>query len=532
MPQQHAEMLVGETVAQVTVDVGDQRRHAVGHHAQALLAGGDLLLVAHPLGDVVQEGGGVPGAGVAHRADRQFDRYAAPVLVHGGDAHAGVDRRPPAAAREVQHAVAVGVALVRRHDQLGDVAADGFVAPPAECVLGGGVPLGDGAVGVAADERVRRMLKNAADQRLAVADGLLRRLALGHQVVERGAEFADFIAVPGAVALQHADVGAAAPDGADVAVQGAQRLEQRPDRQPRHQAGDSGEHAGSQHGVAAHRDHRCERLVDREAGADDPVGRLQVLVRVNPFAAVLVARLGPALEAAQRHLGGVVVAGAGVDVLQQPLRIRMVQQDALPGHDEQEAGLAGLLRADLFEEHRVGQVDAAAQQHRGAALRVAHRLQNHDRRLAGLHAPVGRRDNRLAGGQRVFQEGAGARIERRRGGGVVALGVQQRALLVEDVQVEEFATRHRVALDEGLHGGRIGAGRSGQRFGQAASSTWRALTACPLRGDGRQHGELLVADHRLHVALRQHQRHQRDDQGRAQHQHDHHHGHAELEATR
>jgi hypothetical protein len=47
---------------------------------------------------------------------------------------------------EARHAGAVGVALRRRDNQVGDVAADGFFAAPAEHAFGGGIPLGDDAV--------------------------------------------------------------------------------------------------------------------------------------------------------------------------------------------------------------------------------------------------------------------------------------------------------------------------------------------------------------------------------------------------
>src|SRR5690606_21202533 len=50
---------IDEAVAQIPIDVGDERGHVVGHQPQAALAFGQRLLGADALGDVEREAAGV-----------------------------------------------------------------------------------------------------------------------------------------------------------------------------------------------------------------------------------------------------------------------------------------------------------------------------------------------------------------------------------------------------------------------------------------------------------------------------------------
>jgi hypothetical protein len=512
------------------VEIGDQHRQIIGQQLEALLAGGLAQLGALALRDVerhqVVAGDAAVGRDlrdhVAHDLARRTLVMALAFVVHV----LAAQRRLVVFRQAVVELLAEDFFDGLAQHGLRIHAHHGAEMLVAEAIAQVAVQVGDQRRQAVGDSA--QALFAGGDQCLAVADGLLRRLAFADQFMKGAAQLADLVA---AAALQHPDVGDAVADVADVAAQPAEGPEQHLDRDPRQQPGHGGEGGRGQHGVAAHDDHRRERFVHREAGTDDPVGAFQPLVRVDALAAIFVGRFGPAFKTLQRHFGGAVVAGAGVDVFQQARGIRMMDQCAARGHDEGEAGLARLLRRDLFQERRVGQVDATAQQHGGTAAGVQHRMQDHDGRQSGQQAFERRRHHRLAGGQHAFEIGADARVQLQRGG-LVARRVDQHPLAIKNMHVEELPAHRRMAVDEDFHAGGIEAGVGRHAVGQAGQQHFfGGHLGVHLRGGGGQQRVLLIADDAFHIALGQHQRHPGDDDGRDQHQHDHHAGHAESEAA-
>ncbi len=513
-------MAVGELVAAIAVQVGDQHGQVVGDDAGPLLAGGDLLLVGDAGRNVVQEGGRHVAVAVAQHAHRQLDRHFAAVAPHGRHPHPVVDDGPGAAGGEGAHAGHMVLAQPFRHQQHGDVAADRFFAAPAEGLLGLGIPFRDDAIAVAADEGVRRPFQDIADQRFAVARALLGHFTLGHQAVKGAAQFPDLVV---AIQLQHLDAGAAVRDAADIAPQMLQRLQQPFYADPGQQPGQHREHEGGAGRLVAHLAQRRQRFVAGEASRRDPVGLLQALVRVDAAHAILVVGLGPAFKTAQRPFRGQVAAWPGVDVLQDAGLAWVAQQHALRRHDEGEARAAGLEGAQRLERRVAQQVDAAGQHQRQLAVAVIDGGRDQHRWRADDVAEERGRDDAAPARHGAVEVGPAAGVER-----------LQRHVRVEGVEQAAVGCVHFDAVERFAAGGPVGQElvqqapvavcALGHRFGQRGQHGQLAGQVFVDMGRrARQQRILLVADHRFHVPFGQHQRHHRHRHGGGQHQ-QHHHG--------
>ena len=90
-----------------------------------------------------------------------------------------VQDRPGTGLEKVRQAPPVGVPVLRGDDRLGHGPADGFFLGPAKGRLGLGVPRGDDAAGIHADEGVVRAVDDQADPLLAVPQRTLGPPMLG-----------------------------------------------------------------------------------------------------------------------------------------------------------------------------------------------------------------------------------------------------------------------------------------------------------------------------------------------------------------
>ena len=104
------------------------------------------------------------GPSSAHPRDGQLDGELGPVGPPGGQLDPPAQDRALARGQVVRQPAAVGLALIRRDDQLGELGADGAVARIAEDPLGGRVELDDPAQVIHGDDGVQRRLQ---DGRLA-----------------------------------------------------------------------------------------------------------------------------------------------------------------------------------------------------------------------------------------------------------------------------------------------------------------------------------------------------------------------------
>ena len=139
----------------------------------------DLLPRLGATADVVDERAEhVPGPQPNGR-DRQFDRELVSVSVQCRDLDPRVQDRPGAGLEKVRQAPPVGVPVLRGDDRVGHGPADGFFLGPAKGRLGLGVPPGDDAAGIHADEGVERAVDDQADALLAVPQRPLGLPALG-----------------------------------------------------------------------------------------------------------------------------------------------------------------------------------------------------------------------------------------------------------------------------------------------------------------------------------------------------------------
>ena len=174
---------------EVAVPVPEEHacRHVVDHRRQALLALAQRLLHPFLLRRVAEIGrDDVLVLGLA-RGDGDVDGELAAVGAHGGQLDALAEDRALAGFDEMPEGLAVRLAQAGRDHQLDHALADHRGAAVAEGPLRRPVELQNAPLAVDRDDAVERRIEDRALQRLAFAQRLFRRLAVG----DVGADQAD-----------------------------------------------------------------------------------------------------------------------------------------------------------------------------------------------------------------------------------------------------------------------------------------------------------------------------------------------------
>ena len=293
-----------ERRAQLVRHVGEELAlQPVGLEDAAVLLLDRLVLQARRLGPLAfgdVAGDGDPGArpGRRHDADGELDLHLGAVGAQRRHLDAPADQRAATAGGVAREPVAVRLAKGRRHQEIGQLAAEDVRFPKAEGLLGRGIEFEHAAGRVNRDHAVERDIDDGAVVRFAFAQRIERAIALdhlrlelparerdaGHHLVECAAHPADLVLArrgdpPGQVAGRHF-------------VRGAGQSVQRP-RHPYSQASDDERADGDDE--ERDQDHALEK---RSRRRQDPCA-----VELNPHA--------PGRAADQRHSAQALRAVSG-----------------------------------------------------------------------------------------------------------------------------------------------------------------------------------------------------------------------------
>ena len=170
--------------AAVRIDHDDAVHRGIDDRPPSRLAGAQLVVEPHALGEIVEHAGELAFALDRHLADRQVERERAAVATTPGHFATGADDLRCAGVEILREIAVVRVVIRRRHEHV-DVPTDDFGLGIAEQPLGPAVERFDSSLRVDDDDAIDRGIDDRSQPRIRVTEIRRARVHLRFQVLVR-----------------------------------------------------------------------------------------------------------------------------------------------------------------------------------------------------------------------------------------------------------------------------------------------------------------------------------------------------------